>query len=398
MTHSDIVERSDRYLFAVYRRAPVALVQGRGCRVWDADGKPYLDFFASTIVASLGHCHPRVVEALRVQSEKILHVSNLHYSEPAARLAELLCRNSFADRVFFCNSGAEANEAAIKLARAYGRAERGGRYEILTATGSFHGRTLATLAATGQEKVRAGFEPLPDGFRYVPYDRPELLEEAIGERTVAVLLEPVQGEGGVVVPRPDYLGRVREICDRHGLLLMLDEVQTGMGRLGHLFGHEMAGVRPDVVTLAKGLGGGVPIGAMLATEKVARAWLPGAHGSTFGGNALACAAACAVVEELLGGEVLENCRRVGEDLRNLLGDRIGGDPRVREIRGAGLLVGVELTVPGDGLVESCRRLGLLLNCTAEKVLRLCPPLVVSREEVEEAVEILARALAELEEP
>jgi predicted acetylornithine/succinylornithine family transaminase len=334
-----------------------------------------------------------VTKALTAQASKVLHVSNLHYSEPSARLARELCERSFADRIFFCNSGSEANEAAIKLARKYGNELAGGRFEILTATGSFHGRTLATIVATGQEKVRRGFQPLPDGFRYFPYDDIDGLEATIGERTIAVMIEPLQGEGGIRVPSPDYLRRVRELCDRRGLLLIFDEVQTGMGRLGTLFAYEQCGIAPDIMTLAKGLGAGVPIGAMLATEAVGEAFTAGAHGSTFGGNALACSAGLAVVDTLVNGGVLANCRAVGDYLRQRLRELQERLPIIRDIRGQGLLVGAELGEPGAAIVERCREAGLLINCTAEKVLRFSPPLIVTRAEVDEAIDILAAALA-----
>ncbi len=392
MTNAEIIALNDRYLFPVYPRAPLALVRGQGCRVWDADGKEYLDFFASTVVASLGHAHPAVTRAIIEQAGKILHVSNLHHSEPQARLAELLCTHSFADRVFLCNSGAEANEAAIKLARKYGADYGDGRFEILTAEGSFHGRTLATISATGQEKVRRGFQPLPGGFRYFPFNNADALTAAITPQTIAVMVEPVQGEGGIVVPPPAYLRQVREICNEHGLLLILDEVQTGMGRTGTLFAYEHSGITPDIVTLAKGLGTGVPIGAMLATAAVAKAFTIGTHASTFGGNALTCAAAVAVVRVLLEEGVLENSRTQGRYLRERLEALQKRCARIRQVRGAGLLVGAELDGPGAPIVEACRVAGLLINCTAEKVLRFSPPLIVTREEIDRAVEIVEKTL------
>jgi acetylornithine/N-succinyldiaminopimelate aminotransferase len=392
MTNEEIIARSNRYLFPVYPRAPIALVRGQGCRVWDADGKEYLDFFASTVVASLGHSHPSVTRAIAEQAQKILHVSNLHHSEPQALLAESLCTHSFADRVFFCNSGAEANEAAIKLARKYGAEHGDGRFEMLTALGSFHGRTIATITATGQEKVRLGFQPLPEGFRYFPYNDVEGLEAAISARTIAVMIEPLQGEGGIVVPHPDYLRRVRGLCDRYGLLLILDEVQTGMGRLGTLFAYEQSGITPDIMTLAKGLGAGVPIGAMLATDKLAVSFTTGAHGSTFGGNALTCAVAVAVMRVLIEEGVLANCRVQGDYLRARLRELQMRSPRIRDVRGEGLLVGVELDGPGAPVVDACRHAGLLINCTAEKVLRFSPPLIVAQYEIDRALDIVDRVL------
>ena len=393
MTNAEIIALNERYLFPVYNRAPVAIIRGDGCRVWDADGNEYLDFFASTVVTSLGHTHPRVTRALVEQAQRMLHVSNLHHSEPQALLAELLCTHSFADRVFLCNSGAEANEAALKLARKYGSDHGDGRFEILTALGSVHGRTIATIAATGQEKVRRGFQPLPEGFRYFPYNDIEALEAALSPRTIAVMIELLQGEGGIVAATPEYLRGVRTLCDRLGLLLIFDEVQTGIGRLGTLFAYEQSGVTPDIMTLAKGLGGGVPIGAMLASEAVAKSFTVGTHASTFGGNALTCAAATAVMHTLLDEPVLANCREQGEYLRQRLRKLQAGCPRIRDVRGNGLLIGAELDNPGAGVVDACRIAGLLINCTAEKVLRFSPPLIVTRAEVDRAVDIVARVLS-----
>ncbi len=318
MTSQEIIELNQRHLFPTYARAPLALVRGDGCRVWDADGRRYLDFFSSTVVTSLGHAHPRLVRAITEQAAKILQVSNLHHSEPQAILAEKLCRHSFADRVFLCNSGAEANEAAIKLARKYGADHGDGRFEIITATHSFHGRTIATITATGQEKVRHGFQPLPEGFRYAEFGDVDALARTIGPRTIALMLEPVQGEGGIVVPPPDYLAGVRALCDEHGLLLILDEVQTGAGRTGTLFAHQRFGIEPDIMTLAKGLGSGLPIGAMLAREPVASSFGPGTHGSTFGGNALCCAGANAVLDALLEDGLIAHCEAQGEALPSRL--------------------------------------------------------------------------------
>jgi len=392
MTNAEIIELNQRYLFPTYARAPIALVRGEGCRVWDADGKPYLDFFSSTVVTSLGHAHPRVTKAITEQAAKILQVSNLHHSEPQARLAQRLCENSFADRVFLCNSGAEANEAAIKIARKYGVDHGDGRYEILTATGSFHGRTIATLTATGQEKVRHGFQPLPGGFRYVPFGDFDALASAVAPETIGIMLEPVQGEGGIVVPNDDYLRRVRDLCDERGMLLIFDEVQTGMGRTGTLFAYERFGIEPDIMTLAKSLGSGLPIGAMLARDPVAESFGPGTHGSTFGGNALCCAGANAVFDALREDGLLENCERQGQYLRAGLESLRQRHPRIREVRGLGLLVGAVLDGPGAGVVDACREAGLLINCTAERVLRFTPPLIVDASLVDEALQILDRVL------
>jgi acetylornithine/succinyldiaminopimelate/putrescine aminotransferase len=307
-------------------------------------------------------------------------------------LAELLCGHSFADRVFLCNSGAEANEAAIKLARKYGADHGEGRFEVLTATGSFHGRTIATIAATGQEKVRRGFQPLPEGFRYFPFNDIEALDAAISPRTIAVMLEPIQAEGGIATPAPGYLRAVRELCDRRRILLILDEVQTGIGRTGELFAYQRSGITPDIMTLAKGLGAGVPIGAMLATEALASSFGLGTHGSTFGGNALACAAAIAVLGSLLDDGVLDNARSAGDYLREQVMRLQNKLAIIQEVRGEGLLVGVALTKPGAAIVEACRHAGLIINCTADRVLRLAPPLIVSRAEIDTAIAILEDSL------
>jgi acetylornithine/N-succinyldiaminopimelate aminotransferase len=393
MTNAEIIALADRYLFPTYARAPLAIVRGEGTRVWDADGRCYLDFFSSTVVTNLGHRHPAIVRAIGEQAERILHVSNLHYCEPQARLAEKLVKRSFAERVFLCNSGAEANEAAIKLARKHGHAARDGRYEIITLLNSFHGRTLATIAATGQEKVRLGFEPVQTGFRYAPYDDAGAAEAALTPRTIAIMVEPIQGEGGIVAPAPAYFQELRALCDRHELLLIFDEIQTGMGRTGTLFAYEQCGVTPDVMTLAKGLGGGVPIGAMLAAGQAADAFDKGSHGSTFGGNALTCAVALAVMETLETEGVLANCVAMGERLRDGLRRLAAAHPVIADVRGQGLLVGAVLREAGAPIVDRCLAAGLIINCTANTVLRLTPPLTVTAAEVDEALAILERALA-----
>jgi acetylornithine/N-succinyldiaminopimelate aminotransferase len=394
MTNREIIEATDRTQIQVYARHPVAFVRGEGARLWDADGRAYLDLFSGLAVNNLGHAHPRVLAAIRAQSDKLLHTSNLYYNEPAARLGQLLTDHSFAERVFFCNSGAEANEAAIKLARRHGAERLGGRYEILTMQGSFHGRTIATLSATAQEKYQRGFQPLLAGFRYVPFGDVRAVADAVRKETVGVLVEPIQGEGGVNVPPDGYLRRLRELCDERGLLLILDEVQTGMGRTGALFAHEHEGIRPDIVTVAKALGGGVPIGAMLTTDAVGGALDPGAHGSTFGGNPLACAAGVAVVEALLGDGVLENCRAMEQRFRERL-ERLRAElPMIRDVRGRGLILGIEIDRPGRPLVATALERGLVINCTAERVIRLLPPLTIAAAEADEGLRILEEILRE----
>jgi acetylornithine aminotransferase len=392
MSNREIIEATDRTQVGVYARYPVAFVRGQGARLWDADGKSYLDFFTGLAVNNLGHAHPRVVAAIREQSEKLLHASNVYYNEPAARLGVALTESSFADRVFFCNSGAEANEAAIKLARRYGARQLGGRYEILTTYGSFHGRTIATISATAQEKYQSGFQPLLQGFRYVPFGDVEAMAQAVREETVAILVEPIQGEGGVNVPPDGYLRRLRDLCDHKGLLLLLDEVQVGMGRTGTLFAHEQDGIRPDVVTLAKALGGGVPIGAMLTIEEIAQTLDIGAHGSTFGGNPIACAAGVAVLETIAAERLLDNCRAIGARLRERLAGLAAELPMIRQVRGRGLILGIELDRPGRPLVGAALERGLVINCTAETVIRLLPPLTLSAAEADEGLAILEDVL------
>ena len=390
MITSDILADSHTYVMNTYGRQPIVLVKGRGTRVFDSDGREYIDFVSGVAVCNLGHCHPRVVVALQKQAQRLIHVSNHYHNEPQINLAKALVQHSFAEKVFFCNSGTEAVEAAIKLARKYAREVlKEDRYEIITMQGSFHGRTLGALAATAQDKFRKGFEPVAPGFRYVTFDDIPAVEEAINKQTCAVLVEPVQGEGGVNVPSKGYLKSLRELCDSSGILLMLDEIQTGMGRTGRLFAYEHEGVTPDVAALAKGLGAGMPIGALLATEKAARALVPGSHGSTFGGNPLACATALASLEALiedniiipavesLGGYFLEGLRGLQKKYSF-----------VKDVRGKGLLVGMELDFPGKDVVTSCLREGLLINCTMDTVLRFMPPLIITEEEIDKLLQAL----------
>ncbi len=392
-TSQEIIDLNNQYLCQTYARYPVAFVRGEGCKLWDAEGKEYLDLFSSLAVMNLGQCHPAVVKAVQEQVATLTHISNLHHTVPQARLAELLCKNSFGDKVFFCNSGAEANEASIKLARKYGVDKRDGRYEILTVLGSFHGRTMATIAATGQEKVRQGFGPVLEGFRYVAYDDLAAMEAAVSEKTIAILVEPILGEGGVVIPQPGYLKGVRDICDRHGLLLIADEVQVGIGRTGTLFAYEHTGIEPDIMPLAKALGGGIPVGAMVARAEVAESLSLGSHGSTFGGNAVACAAGVAVIETLLNDGVLENCQKMGAYFLSKLQVLKDKFSFITEVRGQGLILGAELDRDGAGIAASCLEEGLLINCAAGKVLRFIPPLIVTKDEIEQGMDILEKVLA-----
>jgi len=394
MTTQEWIDLSDRYIMSTYKRHPLVLTRGLGVHVWDSDGRCYLDLVGGIAVCALGHAHPKVVAAIKEQVENLSHVSNLYHIAPQILLAQLLMENSPFDKAFFCNSGAEANEAAIKLARKYGSEQMGGRYELITMQDSFHGRTLATVTATAQERFHVGFEPLPEGFRYVPYNDLPALEAAVTEKTCGVLVEPIQGESGVVIPDPGYLPGIRRICDKKGLLMIADEVQTGIGRTGMLFACEHDDVIPDMITLAKALGNGFPIGALLAKEKIAAAFVPGSHGSTFGGNPLACAAALATLETILNEGILENCRKVGEYFLSRLGELKEKHPRIREVRGQGLMLAVELTVPGAEFVQKCMEKGLLTNCTNGNVLRFVPPLILTRQDVEKAIGILDGVLEE----
>ncbi len=393
MTNAEIVELAHQHTVNVYGCQPLAFVDGRGAYLYDADGNRYLDFFCGLAVTSLGHGHPGVVRAIQEQAARLTHVSNVFHSEPMARLAQRLAERFEDGKVFFCNSGAEANEAAIKLARRWGHERGGGRFEILAMLGSFHGRTLATLSATGQEKYHQGFQPLVPGFRLIPFDDLAAARNALRDETVAVMVEPIQGEGGVVVPRsPGYLSGLRELCDSARLLLIFDEVQVGMGRTGKLFAHEHAGVRPDVMTLAKALGGGLPIGAMLARSEFAAILDPGSHGSTFGGNPVACAAALAVLDALERERILENAAAIGDYLATELRATAARSDRIVEVRGQGMIIGVVLKDDARPVVEACLKERLLVNATAGNVLRLLPPLNLTREEADLGLAIIRRAL------
>ncbi len=375
-----------------YGRYPVVLVRGRGMKVWDSDGKEYTDFLAGIAVNNLGHCHPRVVIALQKQAQKLIHVSNYFHIEPQIKLAKMLVQNSFADRVFFCNSGAEANEAAIKLARKYAKENLcPDKFEIITALNSFHGRTLATITATGQGRFQKGFTPLMPGFKYVPFGDVGAVANAITENTCAVMLEPIQAEGGVNLPPENYFRELKTLLEEKNLLLILDEVQTGMGRTGKLFAYEHYGITPDIMTLAKALGGGTAIGAALATEKVAEAFSPGDHASTFGGNALACAAGTASLEAILeDGWLVSNCARIGEYFKKGLAGLKQKYNFIRDIRGKGLLIGMELDIDGTDIVKDAMKEGYLINCTMQKVLRFVPPLIVTEEEIDGLIQALDR--------
>jgi len=394
VTNSDIMTLTASGVMNTYNRFPVAIVRGEGRRVWDADGRRYLDFTAGLAVCNLGHCHPKVVAAIKAQAETLIHISNLYHILPQAELAGLLTKNSFADKVFFCNSGAEANEAAIKLCRKYFSVKGESRYQIITMEKSFHGRTLAALAATGQGKYQQGFEPLLEKFVYVPFNDISALRKTVSASTAAVMLEPIQGEGGVNVPSDDYLKGVKAACKEVGALLIYDEVQVGVGRTGKLFAYEHSGVAPDIMTLAKGLAGGVAIGAMLATDEVAQAFTPGTHASTFGGNPLATAAGIASIRTIIEDGVLENCRKMSEYLTERLLELKKRFSFIREVRGKGLILAAELSggIKGADIVKAALAKGLLINCIGDTTLRFIPALTVTQEEVDEMAAILSDVL------
>ena len=380
---SNTISKADTFMFNTYTRFPITLVKGDGCRVWDEKGNEYIDFVGGIAVCALGHSSPIVSKALYKQSTTLVHVSNLFYTQPQTELAQILVENSFADRVFFCNSGAEANEAAIKLARRYSKEKFGSeRYAIITMENSFHGRTMATLSATGQEKIRIGFEPFLEDFRYVPFNDLDNLNAAIDRSVCAVMLEPILGEGGVVVPDGDYLKGVKEICKKHGLLLILDEVQAGMGRTGSLFSYQHFGITPDIMTLAKALGNGLPIGAMLATEELANAFGPGSHATTFGGTPLIAAGALAVVKSLLNDGWIENARTMGDYFKNQLTYLQQKYSIIKDIKGLGLILGVLLDRDGADIVNACMKKGFLINCIQGKILRFVPPLIITKNEID----------------
>ncbi len=395
MTYKEIVELDKKYVMTTYGRLPLAIIKGEGTKVWDADGKEYLDFVSGIAVNGLGHCHPKLVDAIAKQAAKLMHTSNLYYTEEQPQLAKMLVEWSEFDKAFFCSSGTEANEAAIKLARKFGKRTSDSKFEIVTALKSFHGRTMGSITATGQHKYQKAFEPLVPGFKYVPYNDIEALEEAINENTCAVILEPVQGESGVHPASLDYLQFARTACDSDGALLIFDEVQTGLGRTGKLFAYEHFGVIPDVMTLAKTLGGGFPIGACLARGEAATVFEPGDHAATFGGNPLASAAAIATLSTIHEEGLVENARDTGEyfmgELRKLQ-EKYSG--QILEVRGLGLMIAVQFEAAVvKNIAEICMDNGLIINGIGDHIIRLIPPLTVTRAEVDKAIGILNGAIA-----
>ena len=397
MNKQQVVDIVEEYYLPVFARYNIVLSHGEGPYVYDNQGKKYLDFLAGIAVNLLGHANPKLVEAIADQASKIIHSSNLYYTEVQATLIKRLAALSGLGKVFLANSGAEANEGAIKLARKYGKTLNSDRIEIITANDCFHGRTLATLTATAQTKYQKGYEPLPAGFKYVPFNDIEALKAATTEKTCAIFLEPIQGEGGVNMPDATYLQQVRELCDKTGTLLILDEIQTGMGRTGSMFAYQEYGIVPDIVTLAKGLGGGVPVGAFIASDKVASVFHSGDHGSTFGGNPLVCAAANAVLTEMEENNLLDNAKKVGEYLQCGLVKLQKKYPTIiSEVRGKGLIVGAELTIEnGRDIVNACLEEGLIINCTAGNVLRFVPPLIIQPSHIDEMLAVLDNVLAKI---
>ena len=386
------IEKEKKYYMFTVRRQPVVIDKAAGVHVWDVEGKEYLDFTAGWAVTNLGHCHPSVTNMIKKQSETLLQTSNQFYTKPQLLLAEILVEQSCLDKVFFCNSGAEAVEGACKLAKKYGKTEKNGAFEIITALNSFHGRTQATLAATGQPKYQETFKPLLPGFTHVPYNDFEAIKTATNKNTVAVMLEPIQGEGGVNIPDIDYLSRVKEWCVKHDLLFILDEVQTGLGRIGTLFGYQYFNVEPDVITLGKALGNGVPIGAFLSKDRVMKLE-PGDHGSTFGGNALATAAAFASTEYIVKNNISNNAKDIGNKLKLTLQQEIGNLNIVKEIRGVGLLLAIEFTDDiSANLVQELNANGLLTNPVKPNAIRLMPPLIINEEDINKSVKIIKKTL------
>jgi len=380
---SQIIQTADKVIAATYKRFPLVLTKGKGCTVWDEHGQAYTDFVSGIAVCNLGHAHPGIAEAISRQAETLLHVSNLYYTAPQTELAKRLTDNSFADRVFFCNSGAEANEAAIKLVRRYFY-EKGekGRFKIITMEKSFHGRTMATLSATGQDKIKQGFDPVLQGFEFAPFNNFDALKRKIDASTAAIMLEPIQGEGGVICPDPGYLDAIRKLCNDTGTLLVFDEIQTGIGRTGKLFAYQHFGIEPDIMTLAKALGNGLPIGAMLAREQIMSAFTPGAHASTFGGTPIVTAAASETLRILTEEKIIEHCQEIGAYFKEQLLRLKSKHDVVENVRGMGLLLGMKLKIKGESIVNACMEKGFLINCVQEDILRFIPPLIIGKSEID----------------
>jgi len=389
MKKTDIIQLYQDNILNTYTRLPTIIVKGKGMNVVDIEGKKYLDFFPGWGVSNVGHCHPKVMSAVRDQVSKLIHMPNNFYHPAQAKLARELIYQSFPGKVFFCNSGAEANEAAIKFARAYGK---GKRFEIITFENSFHGRTLGALAATGQKKYQEGFEPLPQGFRTVPFNDLPALERAISDKTIAIMFELVQGEGGINVADRAYVYKIREICNAKDILMIIDEVQTGIGRTGKMFGFQNYDIRPDIITLAKALGGGLPIGAMIVKKEIADTFKPGMHASTFGGGAVICKAALGVLQAIQKEKMLKNAQKMSAYIFEKLDRMKARQALIKSVRGIGLMIGIELTIEGQKVAEECLQRGMIINCTHKTVLRLMPALNVTKKQADKALHILDKAL------
>ncbi len=392
MTTQETIDLFGKYVIANYGRLPRVMVKGEGCYLWDADGNKILDMFPGWAVSGIGHCPPKVVEAVRKQVGELIHIDNTFYSEPQGRLAQMLSARAFGGKCFFCNSGAEANEAALKLARLCTSKEK--KYKFITCEGSFHGRTFATVTATAQPKYHEGFLPLLPGFTYIPFNNVKALEAAFTDEVAAVLVEPIQGEGGINVATPEFLEAIRRLCDQKGAVMILDEVQTGMGRTGKWFGYQHFDVEPDVISMAKTLGGGVAIGAMMAKPEIAACLVPGKHASTFGGNCLACAAAIATIETIEEDNLLQHAAQMGQYAQERLRSLKEQHSVIDHVRGIGLMIGIQLAAPGAQIVAKCLEKGLRINCTHDTVIRFMPPMIVTKEQIDEAVGILDGVLSE----
>jgi acetylornithine/N-succinyldiaminopimelate aminotransferase len=391
MTTQETIDLFEKYVIGNYPRLPRVIVKGQGCYMFDADGNKILDMFPGWAVSGIGHCHKKVVEAIRTQAGQLIHIDNTLYSEPQGKLAKLLSERAFAGKSFFCNSGAEANEAAMKLARLHTPQQK---YKFITCEGSFHGRTFATLTATAQPKHHDGLLPLLPGFVYVPFNDIPSLKAAFSDEVAAVMVEPIQGEGGINIADNEYLQTIRRLCDENSALLIFDEVTTGVGRTGKWFAYQHFDVTPDIMTMAKALGGGIAIGAMMAKEEIAASLVPGKHASTFGGNALACAAAVAVIEAIEEENLLENAAEMGKYTKEKLDLLKQKHSIIDHVRSVGLMIGVQLTSPGSQIVDKCLEKGLRINCTQGTVLRFMPPMIVTKSQIEEAVDILDNVLTE----
>ena len=396
-SNQELIKLTNKHVAKNYGRYPIGLVRGKGTAVWDASGKKYIDFVAGLAVDNLGHCPPSVVNAIRKQAGKLLHVSNLYHIEPQSQLAAELTRLTFANKFFFCNSGTEANEAAIKLARRWfydnGQSKR---FEIITMNDSFHGRTMASLSATAQKKIHTGFTPLLPGFKYVPFNDIAAFKKAITKKTCAVLIEPIQGEGGVNLAQETYLKTLRKICNEKGILLIFDEIQTGFGRTGRLFAYERYKIKPDIITLAKALGGGIAIGAMGSTNKIIESFSPGTHGATFGGNPLACAASLASLKTLTKKGFLKKTSSTGDYFLEQLYGLRKKFSMIREVRGIGLMLAIELDRPGAEVVTNCMKEGLLINCIQQNIIRFLPPLIITRKEIDLLIKTLSKIFTKME--